>query len=272
MTSTENPTIAFGANGVTTRGAIVTVEGFELALLRSGTYREVCPACAGTGYRPGYEHVDGGRCWPCRYTGLGPMVGDGGPVAITKLMKRRQADRARRAAKKLAAQQAEAAAHTAWLDANPAVRAAADAVHATPREGARGTVHSRFVFDLADDATVKILTDKQVAAFLAGFAQEQGEIAAKSADLAARTWIGEVDAKITFTATVTFTYTSENTYGTSTLYRMVTAEGQALSWWRSGYHQVDKGAVLTITAKVKEHKDSAEYGKETVVTRGKIAA
>lgn len=50
----------------------VTKEPELIKIDKNGTKYYVdyrCPKCGGTGYLPGYEHIDSARCWKCGATG-----------------------------------------------------------------------------------------------------------------------------------------------------------------------------------------------------------
>lgn len=63
-----------------------TVDGVEYVAI-------VCWKCGGSGYLPGYEHVDGARCWGCGGT-HGP-IGWRTRADYERTLARRERDRAR---------------------------------------------------------------------------------------------------------------------------------------------------------------------------------
>jgi len=264
---------SFGTLDCRRHGAVVEIGGHTLAQFGE-TYREICEACNGTGYRPGYEFVDSGRCWPCGYTGLRKLVGKGTAAELVKVFARRARQKELRDAKRRAADALAAAAHRTWAAANPDVTNAAIAVRVTDEafgEGYGKRPYSALLVSLAYKAGHTILTDKQTAALLDMYAEENTRTVQRAAAAAAkREWIGAVGDRVTYTGAIVYTTTSENDYGVSTLYKVTTAEGNTVAWWRSGHHDVALGTVLTIKATVKKLTETQEYGKETQVTRGKI--
>lgn len=272
------------------------LEGLYIAQFGQ-TFREICEACDGSGYRPGYGYVDSGRCWPCGYSGLGRKVGSGTLEELTKLITRRVKDRARRAAKRMEKANAETAIreadHINWKAANPElVELSATYValgfcgHNTTgndcwrgdcqeaRDAIRET-HDDALFAIAWTATWRALSPAETDRFRALVATQVKRDAARVAKAeatAARQWVATAEGqKITVTGTLGKAFHFEGNYGTSTLYRLTTAEGNTVTWFRSGFHEVEEGATVTLTGTVKELKETDKYGKETQLTRCKIS-
>ena len=273
------------------------IGGREIAKFGT-TFRELCAACEGTGYRPGYGFSDSGRCWPCNYSGLGRKVGSGTLEELAKVLTRRVKDAARRAARRNAEANAKAAAAEAalgdWKAANPELAAASlkyvalgFCSHTLPggvpcREDrcigeAYYTIretHSDTLFALAWTATWRALDARETADFafeVERQAKRDAAREAKAAQAAAKVWLGAEGQKLTVTGTLAAPYRSENEWGTSTLYKLTTADGNVVTWWRSGWFDFEAGETVTLTGTVKKLVESEKYGKETQLTRCKVS-
>ena len=63
----------------------------------------------------------------------------------------------------------------------------------------------------------------------------------------------------------------DGTYGTTTIYKLTTTDGNTVTWFRTGFHEFEAGATVTLTGTVKKLSESEKYGKETVLTRCKVS-
>lgn len=270
VTIVEQGQAAFGCNRHP--GTLVQIGGhpaYEGAVVvRVGdTFREICGHCRGTGYRPGYV-LDGGRCWPCRYTGLLAVVGRGTVGDLTRVLRRRATDQARRDRKRAEQRQAQEDAYAAWAATRPELIEVATWVAQKSGDGIE--TWGATLYELAAMACVRPLSDAQADLLTTLHAEAIAKRDAQALAVASRVWLGEVGQTITVTGTLTYARASENAYGWSTLYRVTTADGQSASWWRSGFHEPRRGAQVTLTGRVKQLNDSDRYGKDTQLTRCKI--
>jgi hypothetical protein len=137
----------------------------------------ICGKCGGSGYLPGYEAIDGARCWGCGgHCGVLAWI----PKAeAEKVLRRRERDAERRAAKRLAEQEALAAEAAAkreeqatelaeWKKANADV---ADALAAY-----RG--RNPFLCDMASQLAETPLTERQAKAARAALERAAQQAAA----------------------------------------------------------------------------------------------
>jgi hypothetical protein len=270
-----------------TGGDLVEINGNHVALFAQG-YREICPECTGTGYRPGYAFSDQGRCWPCNYSGLRP--GKFRTAVEMDRLFRTRVTRAANAAKKAAEKWAVAKAeYYTWLAARPEIAAIAaefgnvgycghgsdcywelcDINSYNARQGI-----APLLLELAGYASLRVITDAQAALLVklaAEHAAKLAERAIAAQKAAERAWLGEEGAKITVTGTLTSVRHIDGDYGYSTLYKVTTAAGDVATWFRSGYHEAQEGAAITLTGQVKKLNESEKWGKETVLTRCKIS-
>jgi hypothetical protein len=271
------------------------LDGIELARFGQ-SYREICGNCGGSGFLPFYAGIADGVCFPCMGAGTGKQIGSGTVEELTKVLVRRAKARARTAAKREEKFAAAKVAHVAWLAANPAVaeiaarfgsltdcrceRAAADQWRECNEETCwerqrevRNT-HDGVLLELAGYATCRIITDKQVDLLIRLVAEHAIKTAArevKASAVAERKWLGAEGEKISATGTLGRPYHSESAWGTSTIYKLTTDDGNVVTWFRSGYHQFEAGVRVTMTGTVKKLAESEKYGKETVLTRCKLA-
>jgi len=273
----------FGLHSCRSTGRIVKVlDTYTLAQFRRGDgtaeYREICDTCYGTGFRPEYAGVFGGTCFPCNGSGLHRKVGQGTPVEMIRVLRRREADRIRRQAKRQEAEQAKQDAHARWLADNPELAARLAEVRATlDAEGADARAFNPTTRDLAVQGGHRPLSAAQIDLFDKLYQADRHELAERQRKAAARGWIGQKNDKVTFTGTLVFTrhFTSEVGYrrtATSTLYTLQGADGTTVKWFRSGCYTPALGETYTVKGTVKKLEDSPQYGKATVITRGEIVA
>lgn len=246
----------FGTGNV--KGERVTILGREFAHI-GNTFYTICDACSGTGYRPGYGYSDGSRCWPCGYLGIMKRFAITGTLdEATKVVAKRVKAAAARVAKNMKNAKVAADAHRAWMDANPLFTTITNAVLA-----------DEYAFSpLLRELALKLnsgnpLTPAQLDLMETMYTRESERKSSQAAANADKTWIGTVGEKVTVTGTVTYTKAFDGDYGVSTLVRIATAEGNYVSWYAKGVSELEKDATVTIAGKVKTHRDSPEYGKET---------
>ncbi len=296
----------FGTTTARSRGMVVrlsghyTIEGREVARFGQ-TYREICEHCEGTGYRPGYGYSDGSRCWPCNYSGLiGRKFGSGTALELARKLR----DRARAAERRDAARAAvnarreveRAAGLAAWTAANghlaetvakfspflacehwsltsgPCYREVCEAARYAAEE-----IYFPELLQLAYTARWRALDGEETArleALAARQAERDAKRLAAEVRTAAKKHLGQVGEKITVTGTLAKSiFFESNFYGGSgsTLYKLTTAEGDTVTWFRTGFHSFDGGEAITLTGTVKALKETEKYGKETQLTRCKIS-
>lgn len=242
-------------------------------------YRELCDACDGTGYRPGYAFSDNSRCWPCDYSGL---RGKGRTKEEMDRLFRTRATRAanqRRKVEELARKaQAE---HAEWFAAlNPVARevikTVLDAVKIDEERPARyGCIciiedagFPEKVIERAWMAETMILGAAELAFLVADYQKHVDRAAAQ----AVRTFMGTEKQRITFTGKVVFTKVIEGYYGSTTLVKFEDEQGNVATWFASGFQDVQRDERFTVTGTVKALEDSEKYGKQTILTRCKLVA
>ena len=83
-------------------------------------------------------------------------------------------------------------------------------------------------------------------------------------------WIGEIKEKVDIEATLKFDKLLDGAYGTTTMMKFVTVDGDLVTWFASGVHDVEKDGVYKIAGTIKK---LSEYNgnKETVLTRCKLS-
>lgn len=301
VTITEVAARTFGYEGRTV-GMVVrlaghwTIEGREVARFGE-TYREICDNCQGTGFLPHYAGIEGGRCFPCGANGFRGTFGTGSATELArKLRNRAQATERRVAAReaKMAELREQLARELAeWQAANAELLPAVEMYSAfilcehpadcngpcyrdacEEKRDAAKQIYTPALLLLAYEATYKALTPAETKYFVELIAiQERRDAArlAKVAKVAEQVWIGAEGEKVTVTGTLAEARHFEGQYGSSTLYKVTTAEGNVVTWFRSGYFAFDGGEQITLTGKVKALKSSEKYGKETQLTRCKIS-
>lgn len=283
----------FGFNG-RSAGEVVRVVGVEymegVEIARFGErYREICDTCQGSGFRPEYAGIFGGQCFYCKGSGLRELIGAGDPGELVKVLVRRAKSRERYAAKREAKFAAAAAAHKVWLVENPHIREIADRFGSLThceheadcyrepcQEKAREVrnTHDPLLLELAGYASCRLITEAQTELLIKVAAEHEVRAAAhavKTAKVAERKYLGAVGEKVAVTGTLAKPWWSEGDYGTSTLYKLTTAEGDVVTWFRTGFHEFEAGATVTLTGAVKKLRETKEYGKETQLTRCKIS-
>ena len=300
VTITEVTTRSFGFEG-RSRGTVVrlaghwTIEGLEVARFGE-VYREICGNCQGGGFIAHYQHIDSGICFACMGAGFRGTFGTGSAIELARKLRNRAQAAERREAKraaKFAAMDAQRVIDlNAWLAANAELAAAAAPFstymicdHDNRRmygecwkcdervDEATKTI-DRELLVLAYETTWKALTEHETAKLVRLLAQHEvrvAKLAAYAERTAAKVWVGEQGQKITVTGTLAEPKHFESKFGDSTLYKITTAEGNTVTWFRSGWHNPEAGTTITLTGTVKELKDSEKYGKETQLTRCKIS-
>lgn len=240
-------------------------------------YYELCDHCDGTGYRPGYGFVDSGRCWPCGYSGLAgkPVDAQGMSRRIrtraTRLANQRRKIEERAAAAKLA--------HAAWFAALPQatrdIIASITAATTDPFAWERGESiepewagYPQRVVYLAWQAT----NHEKSAAELAEIVRAFDTKVRREAAAATRTFLGAEKERVEFTGKVVFTKVIEGYYGSTTLVKFETADGNVATWFASGFQDVQRDQRFTVKGTVKALEDSEKYGKQTILTRCKLVA
>lgn len=259
-------------------GDIITVLGYTVARLQGEQglyYREICGSCEGTGYRPGYGYVDGGRCWPCGYHGLGKLVGRGSAEELIAVLRRRERERQRRALARRTKAENELRAYEDWASKHEDLMKIAHEVRVAEEAAADRYIYGPLLRELAYKAGHTILSDKQQALLTRLFAEETQALAEKAAARQASEHVGTVDQRVTISGTVVFSKAYDAGYSFhatfKTLYIIITAGGQTVKWYRSGWHEVEKGTTITVTATVTAHGEDPERGKFTQITRGRVS-
>lgn len=143
-----------------------TVDGVEYVAI-------MCWKCGGSGYLPGYEYVDGARCWGCN-AHRGPL-GWRSRADYEKVLARRAKDEERRArkareeAERVAAEKREA--REIFVQENGDLVAALEAYAG----------HSRFILEARADVVLhgETLTEAQVAALRKAIDDEAQRLAAE---------------------------------------------------------------------------------------------
>lgn len=293
ITITEIGPRTYGFNGQN-RGTLIQlsghphIEGREVARF-GDRYREICGTCQGTGFRPEYAGILGGQCFYCRASGLGELVGTGTALELARKLRTRAQAADRRAAKRLAKVEQAITDHRIWLAAHPEIREIAerfghldncehggDCQHDTcwTRRQANRKNHSPLLLELASYATCRIITDKQVELLVQLVADHAERVIAREAEaawVAEQQWIGTEGAKIIVTGVLGKPVHLEGDYGTRTIYKLTTATGDRVAWFRTGHHEFEAGETITLTGIVKKLTESEKYGKETQLTRCKIS-
>lgn len=241
-------------------------------------YRELCDACDGTGYRPGYGFIDSGRCWPCNYSGL---HGKGRTKEEMDRLFRTRATRLANQRRKVEELAAKARAeHAVWFAAlHPVAREVIKTVlDAVKIDAEYSAYHGELrvledggfpenVIRRAWQAETNVLSAAEVAFMVADYQKHVNRAAAQ----AARTFLGAEKEKVEFTGKVVFTKVIEGYYGSTTLIKFETAEGNVATWFASGIQDVQRDERFTVKGTVKALEDSEKYGKQTILTRCKLA-
>lgn len=301
VTVTEVAARTFGFDG-RARGMVVrlsghwSIEGREVVRFNE-TYREICDKCMGTGFLAYHQNVESGRCFACQAQGYRGVFGTGNVTELArKLRNRAQAAERREAAReaKFAALQAEMAADlAAWRAANPELLAAVEQYSAfiicehpadcngpcyrdacEDRRDEAKKIYTPALLILAYEATYKALTPaetKQFAELIELQVRRDAARAAKAAATAQKAWIGTEGQKVTVTGVLSAARQFDGQWGDTTLYKITTAEGNTVTWFRSGWFNFEGGETITLTGTVKALKETEAYGKETQLTRCKIS-
>lgn len=259
------------------------IEGREIARFGT-TYREICDTCQGTGFRPEYAGIHGGQCYYCTGSGLGKVAGTGTALELARKLRTRAQAADRRAAKRAEKQAQAATDYVNWLAANPEVREIADRFGhldncehggdcqhdaCWTRRQANRRSHAPLLLELASYAAHRVITDKQVDLLIQLVIDHAERVAAREAT--ERKWLGAEKEKVAVTGTLGKPYHSESDWGTSTLYKVTTADGDVASWWRPGFHEYEAGTTVTLTGTVKKLRETEAHGKETQLTRCKVS-
>ena len=257
-------------------------------------YLDICGNCRGIGFLAQYAGIAEGVCFACAGSGVGKQIGAGTVEELTKVIVRRAKARARTAAKREAKFEAARVAHVAWIAANPHIaEIAARFGSLTNCECERAeqwrecnnescwerirevrNTHDGLLLELAGYATCRIITDKQVDLLIKLIAEHGVKVAArevKTAKVAEQKWLGAEKEKISATGVLGKPVYIDGDYGTRTLYKLTTADGNRVAWFRTGFHEFEAGVTVTLTGTVKKLTDSEKYGKETQLTRCKVS-
>jgi hypothetical protein len=125
-------------------------------------------------------------------------------------------------------------------------------------------------------------TDEKLSGYAASIVrayQKAQEWAAERAEKAAgrkeKVFVGSAKERLkNLTVRVVRVRYTEGYYGTKTIVAMELAVGDEqvapLTWFASGSLEFEEGAEYTFTGTVKEHKDDARFGKQTIVNRCKL--
>jgi len=237
------------------------IENRPVIVTDSGTVIEPCGKCGGTGYLPGYEHVDGARCWGCRASGVGKAHRDA--ETATRRFRNRDKARARRDRKRAeeAAQRAAEAVRrqaevTAMIAARPSLAIITyidNQIAATGREAPYG---------LRTDAIWKIarayLTGDTDDVTPADLDQAEADVAAYIADVTGRTPAPE--GRVTITGEVLTVKLIDGYYG-STL-KMLIGDDSGYRVWGTVPAAIDpeRGDRVTLTATVSPSDDDPTFG------------
>lgn len=273
---------------------VVSVAGETFLRNTKGEYLSTCGRCdegrmGQRGTIVMYGNVFGGVCFECHGRGYRKNVGT--IEAVTKVVKRRISDRARRERKAAEKESAAKAAVAAWTAAHPAVAEKLAAIRleafGTPSEGgyqeptqadydAQTAAYDKwtgFVVDLASKAAWHALSDKQTEAVTAAIGEAEAAQAAKDAKQnASRYFEGDKVAKAT--GTVVTAIRVESRFGISMLvvvegtgdYAGITFKmfGTGATLW-----ETERGQSVLVSGSVKD-REVYEGVKQTVLTRTKV--
>lgn len=254
-----------------------TVVAVNIAGCGDRVYRELCDACDGTGYRPGYQFIDSGRCWPCNYSGL---HGKGRTKEEMDRLFRTRATRLANQRRKVEELAAKARAeHEVWFAAlHPVAREVIKTVLDAVKIDAERSAHYGSIYILEDggfpekvierawQAETCIIRDAEVAFMVADYQKHVNRAAA----MAERTFMGTEKQRIEFTAKVVFTKVIEGYYGSTTLIKFEDEAGNVATWFASGIQDVQRDERYAVKGTVKALEDSEKYGKQTILTRCKL--
>lgn len=261
-------------------------------------YMTPCGYCdpAFSGSKTYYSHVLAGVCFQCN--GAGTSRTYDSPEQIVRLVKRREADRARRARKEAERLAEQDRKRDEWAAANPEVVAAlaevaadmprldpaeqpslaAEAAYYEASEAAREK-WGGFLTDLAAQAEHRPLSEKQTAAVVAAVDRAKAEHAEAEAKVAASRHYGAKGEKVTAaTGTVVVRATYDATYGYQTRTGMLlviegTGEYAGVTFKVSGTGKTlwdaARGDEVEVSGTIKDHGEY-EGVAQTILTRAKI--
>lgn len=248
-------------------------------------HSNACPKCGGTGYLPGYEFIDGARCWKCGATGRHPHGWkEYTPEYSAKLAEKRLARE----------RQKNLAARADWLfeqgfneydttfvvvgntyDLREELKAAG-----AKFSGFLGAWH--FTDKPADYICVELTTDEcftenQATAALEWRERDELEALirerAPKDDAPVSEHVGEVGKRLTVEVTLVKSFSFESNYGyyptTSYIHNFVDAAGNVFIWKTTNSVSETAGKIK-LTGTVKEHGEYRDI-KQTILTRCKIA-
>jgi hypothetical protein len=236
-----------------------------------------CPKCGGSGYIPGYEHVDGARCWKCNATGH---------FAHRYIIRTPEYER------KLAARRIERARiknlaeRPAFLEENGfnedgityvVVGNTYEIKDALKAMGAKfnGLIKWHLPFDPEDYTTVEMSVEEC-------FHEEAtGLLIWKSADdltaliekkapaipVPETNYIGNVGDKITLELTQVACFIFDSKYGISYINKFKDIEGNVIVW-KTSRRVANDGEKVTLKGTIKEH-NVFRTEKQTILTRCK---
>lgn len=269
---------------------------------RNGTHYYVdkkCPKCGGTGYVPGYEHVEGGICFLCGGSGIHPTN-----IVVRRVEYQRELD-----AKRLArARKAAPVVNAAFLKREGfsedgktyiVLGDTFDIKETLKSEGAKFNYQLGWHFaephdnyDLAEISkdtivyqengeTVTVLRELYNGVldwpWDPNFIQEyvrklQDEY--KASKLPVTAFYGEVGKKVELQLTLTRRHHYNTQWGSSIMYLFTDNAGHDFVWktasWPAFMADVKEGDAITLKATIKEHNEY-KGRKQTVLTRCKAA-
>jgi len=127
---------------------------------------------------------------------------------------------------------------------------------------------SDYIFNMQGALSNNIIGHKTtglVASLLSCYAKHlEMEIVKKARENDANEHIGSVGERITFKATITMVKYFENEWGTKTMIKFLTSEGNTLVWWYSGDDDYEQGESYKVTGTVKKHDEYRGTNTTTV--------
>lgn len=259
-------------------------------------HSDACPKCGGVGYLPGYEFIDGARCWKCGDTGYYPHEW------VEKSEERVQKENEKRLAK-LKAQAPEK--NKAFLKANGFSKDGKTYLVLGDTYSVKDDlkkIGGKFDYimgwhipeDSIDYETIDVdINDVaykndigewvfkpigDIDSFVKEVKEEHKKAKMPKRDSKNSEYVGNVGDKITVKATLKKEYTYETNYGyyggSSTIYNFEDEDGNILVWNTSSMpyvndRPIETGKKYEITGTVKDHKEY-KGEKETVLIRCKI--
>lgn len=232
-----------------------------------------CPKCGGTGYIPGYEYIDGARCWKCDATGNYPHR----YIERTNEYERVLAERrmAKERAKNLARR-------SEFLEKNGfdtngvthvVVGKAFDKKDELKALGAKFNPYIKWHLPFKPEGFVTVEMNVQECFNESGTAQlmwneNAWELVEKKAPVVERpqlNYVGTIGEKVTLELTQVSCFTFESQFGTSYINVFKDSDGNKLVW-KTGCRVANDGASVTLKGTIKEHNEFREE-KQTVLTR-----